>query len=49
MSYLAELENKRLGAKEMMAEYVSDIKGLVTKGYPTVVHNKSQVFFKGPG
>ena len=35
MSYLAELENKRLGAKEKMAEYVSDIKRLVTKGYPT--------------
>ena len=49
MSYLDELKNKRLGAKEMMAEYVSDIKRLVTKGYPTVVHNKSQVLFKGPG
>ena len=31
----AELENKRLGPKEKMTEYVSDIKRLVTKSNAT--------------
>ena len=34
-SYLAELENRRMQAKEKLADYVADIKRLVIKGYPT--------------
>ena len=38
-AYLAELEQKKLGSKELLAEYVSDIKRLVLKGYPTADTN----------
>lgn len=34
-SYLAELENRKLQPKEKLAEYVSEIRKLVIKGYPT--------------
>lgn len=34
-SYLAELENRKLGVSEKLPEYVADIKRLVLKGYPT--------------
>ena len=34
-SYLAELENRKLGASEKLAEYVADIKRLVLKGFPS--------------
>ena len=34
-SYLAELESRKLQPKEKLAEYVSDIRKLVIKGYPT--------------
>ena len=34
-SYLAELENRKLQPKEKLTEYVSDIRKLVIKGYPT--------------
>ena len=34
-SYVVELENRRMQAKEKMADYVADIKRLVIKGYPT--------------
>jgi len=34
-SYLAELESRRLEPKEKLAEYVSEIRKLVIKGYPT--------------
>ena len=33
-SYLAELENRKLQPKEKLAEYVSEIRKLVIKGYP---------------
>ena len=34
-SYLAELESRKLQPKEKLAEYVSEIRKLVIKGYPT--------------
>ena len=34
-SFLAELESRKLDAKEKVSEYVADIKRLVRKGYPT--------------
>ncbi|MES9881534.1 MAG: hypothetical protein ABW185_11695, partial [Sedimenticola sp.] len=34
-SFLAELENRKLGQKERLIEYVSDIKCLVRNSYPT--------------
>ncbi len=34
-SFLAELENRKLGQKEKLIEYVTDIKSLVRSSYPT--------------
>ena len=34
-SFLAELEGRKLDAKEKVSEYVADVKRLVRKGYPT--------------
>ena len=34
-SYLAELESRKLGHREKLAEYVADIKRLVLKSFPT--------------
>ena len=53
-SYLAELESRKLGQKEKLAEYASDIKGLVLKSFPTADSNTRETinlryFFKGLG
>lgn len=34
-SYLAELDNRKLGSKEKLSEYVAEIRKLVRKSYPT--------------
>ena len=34
-SYLAELENRKLGSREKLAEYVADIQRLVLKSFPS--------------
>ena len=53
-SYLAELESRKLGQKEKLAEYASDIKGLALKSFPTADSNTREtinlrLFLKGLG
>lgn len=53
-AYLAALEQRKLGVKESLAEYGSDVKRLVLKGYPTadVITRESiglRHFIKGLG
>jgi hypothetical protein len=34
-SYLAQIDNRKLGPKEKMSEYIADLRHLVLRGYPT--------------